>query len=137
MACQCSVIHLIHLQFLTHLPYPKNILTKKVVINPNGTSLSECRHSLCWYTKEKTRIEFCQSTIDGHDLGCIYLLNQLAIIFRSVDLCMWLSSLQLTYGTWLSALQPAYISICRFPLRKSRVIRELPISIVAYTLVWP
>ena len=56
-------------------------LMYSTVINPNGTSPSECQHSLCWYTKRQSRIEVCQSTIDGHDLGCIYLLNQLAIYF--------------------------------------------------------
>ena len=51
------------------------------IINPNGTSPSEYQNYLCWYTKGQTRIEVFQSTIDGHDLGCIYLLNQLAIYF--------------------------------------------------------
>ena len=70
------------------------------------------------------------------------------IIFISVELCMRLSSLQLTYVrdyfhwqlvycTWLSPLQPAYISVRRFPLSNSHVIHGLPIWIVAYILIRP
>ena len=56
------------------------------VINPNGTSSSECRHSLCWYTKGHFRIEFFQNTIDGHDLGSFTLELACHIIFLSFEL---------------------------------------------------
>ena len=51
------------------------------VINPNGTSPFECRHSLCWYTKWHLRIEVFQITIDGHDMGCIYPWTTLPYYF--------------------------------------------------------
>ena len=70
------------------------------------------------------------------------------IIFLSVEWHTGLSSLQLayvrdyshwqlTYCTWLSSLQPAYRSIRGFPLRDSRVICRLPISIVVCILIQP
>ena len=46
--------------------------TRVSVINPNGTSPSECRHFICRYTKKHYRIEGCLNTIDGHDMRCIY-----------------------------------------------------------------
>ena len=52
-----------------------------IVINPNGTSPLECRHSLCWYTKGHFRIEYCQNTIDGHDMRCIYPSTSLPYYF--------------------------------------------------------
>ena len=50
-------------------------------INPNGTSPSECQHSLFWYTKGHLRIEVCQNTIDGHDMRCIYHSTSLPYYF--------------------------------------------------------
>ena len=47
------------------------------VINPNGTSSSECRLSRCWYTKGHYRIEVFLNTIDGHDMRCIYPLTSM------------------------------------------------------------
>ena len=44
----------------------------EIVINPNGTSPSECRHFICWHTKGHLWIEGCLNTIDGHDIRCIH-----------------------------------------------------------------
>ena len=112
----------------------------------NGTSPSECRHSLCWYTKGHFRIEDFQNTIDGHDMRCIYLSTSLpyyfskcwlayVTIFIETHLRTQLFPLTTHVLTQLSPLQPVYISIRGFPLSNSCVIRGLLILIVTYIFI--
>ena len=61
------------------------------VTNPNGTSLSECRISRCWYTKGHYRIEVFLNIIDGHDTRCIYPSTSLPFYFSVlISVCDYL-----------------------------------------------
>ena len=75
-----------------------------IVINPNGTSPFEYRHSLCWYTKGHIRIEVCQNTIDGHDLGCIYLWTSLPYYFSKCWVAYTTILITTRISTWLFPL---------------------------------
>ena len=74
------------------------------VINPNGTSPSKCRHSLCWYTKRHFRIENFQNTIDGHDMRCIYLSTSLPYYFSNCWMAYATIFITTHVHTWLFPL---------------------------------
>ena len=76
-----------------------------------------------------------QNTIYGHDLWCIILKLALYIFIMSLGLHTRLYALQLMCHMPVFALQPAYTCIHELPLNNSRIIRKLPILILAYTLI--
>ena len=65
------------------------------VINPNGTSPSECQHFICWYTKGHLWIEGLLNTIDGHDMRCIHYPTSLPFY---LSIC-WLSYVTISTAT--------------------------------------
>ena len=75
-----------------------------IVINPNGTSPSKCRHFICWYTKGHFWIEGFLNTIDGHDMRCIHSPTSLPFYFSICGLTYVTMSIETHIHTRLSSL---------------------------------
>ena len=79
------------------------------VINPNGTSPSECRHFLCWHTKEHLWIEGCLKHYRWACYEIHWLSIQLAIFtFEYVNCCTRLFVYTTRVHMWLFLLHVAY-----------------------------
>ena len=65
---------------------------------------SSANNSLCWYTKGHFRIEICQNTIDGHDMGCIYPSTSLPFYFSKCRLAYTNISIETRVHTRLFSL---------------------------------
>ena len=83
------------------------------VINPNGTSSSECRHFVCWHTKGHLSIEGCLNTIDAHNMRCIHYPPSLPFLpfYMLIVVRDYLQSNSRTYATIFIASRVLYTSI--------------------------